>query len=151
MVEFNFYDLGSKPLEKFLSQLLEKILVLKKRAVVIVEDQDQLKYLNQQLWTISTNSFIPHGSKVNGDPKNQPIWLTNIFENPNNSSYLISINVLINEGSKNFEKCFFIFSKRNTLMLKRVKLQKEKCLIEKIKHNFYHQNENGKWITAKDI
>jgi len=28
MVEFNFYDLGSKPLEKFLSQLLEKILVL---------------------------------------------------------------------------------------------------------------------------
>ena len=151
MVEFNFYDLGSKPLEKFLSQLLEKILVLKKRAVVIVEDQDQLKYLNQQLWTISTNSFIPHGSKINGDSKNLPIWLTHVLENPNNSSYLVSANIPIAQGIKNFEKYFFIFSKEDKLMLKNAKLQKEKCLIEKIKYSFYHQSEGGKWVAGKDL
>jgi len=151
MAEFNFYDIGSNTLEKFLSQLLEKILILKKRAVIIVGDEDQVNYFNQQLWTLSTNSFIPHGSKVNGDPENQPIWLTNILENPNNASYLVSTNVLLHEGIKNFEKCFFIFSKKNASMLKKAKLQKEKCLIEKIKHSFYHQNENGEWSTVKDL
>ena len=151
MAEFNFYDIGSNTLDKFLSQLLEKILILKKRAVIIVGDEDQVNYFNQQLWTLSTNSFIPHGSKVNGDPENQPIWLTNILENPNNASYLVSTNVLLHEGIKNFEKCFFIFSKKNASMLKKAKLQKEKCLIEKIKHSFYHQNENGEWSTVKDL
>jgi|TARA_B100001750_G_C15468416_1_gene578393 DNA polymerase-3 subunit chi len=151
MVECNFYDIGFGNLEKFLAQLSEKILALQKRAVIVLKDEDQVNHLNQQLWTFSTNAFIPHGSKINGDSKNQPIWLTHVLENPNNSSYLVSANIPIAQGIKNFEKYFFIFSKEDKLMLKNAKLQKEKCLIEKIKYSFYHQSEGGKWVAGKDL
>lgn len=89
MKEIRFYHLTrSRPFEA-LPDLLEKIIAKGWRAVVCLNDADEVEKLNEYLWTYKSDSFLPHGSAKNGHAENQPIWLTDKVENPNGAEVLL--------------------------------------------------------------
>ena len=88
MTEVRFYHLVRTGLERALPELLEKCLQRDWRAVVMLGSAERVESVNQHLWTYQERSFLPHGSNRDGEPEEQPIWLTDQDENPNGASVL---------------------------------------------------------------
>lgn len=89
MIEVSVYQLTMTPLEKTLPKLMEKVIQGGKRAVVMASSKERVEVLNTILWTYSTLTFLPHGSVEDDFAEDQPIWLTNELENPNNADVLV--------------------------------------------------------------
>lgn len=89
MTEIRFYHLQTKSLEQALPEILQKAVAGGRRVVVRLRDEKAVARLNEVLWTFNPDSFLPHGSKKDGFAAQQPVWLTDSDENPNNADTLI--------------------------------------------------------------
>lgn len=86
MTEVLFYHLQNQPLEKVLPSLLEKCLERGWRVVVETGSAERRDALDAELWTYKDDSFLPHGTRRDGDPAVQPIFLTDGDDNPNGAT-----------------------------------------------------------------
>lgn len=114
MTDVNFYHLQRSSLEQTLPKLLEKVLQAGKRAVVMARSEERVEALNTLLWTYDPNSFVPHGSKVDGNPAEQPVWLTTEDENPNGASVLLLTDGAVSARLGEYERCLEVFDGRDT-------------------------------------
>lgn len=81
-----FYHLERQPLEIVLPRLLSMSLERGWRVVVQTGSQDRAEAIAAHLWTFDEESFLPHGTKADGFPDLQPIWITAEGDNPNNAN-----------------------------------------------------------------
>jgi DNA polymerase-3 subunit chi len=88
-MEIGFYHLTQSRLEEAMPPLLVKILAAGHRIVLRVPDAERLESLNRHLWTWSRDSFLPHGSRADGFPERQPVFLSTEIENPNGADVLV--------------------------------------------------------------
>ncbi|MFL2541307.1 MAG: DNA polymerase III subunit chi [Candidatus Latescibacterota bacterium] len=89
MTEIRFYHLQRSALELALPKLLEKTLERGWRAVVMAGSEERVEALNTVLWNYVAEGFLPHGSKKDGHPERQPVWLTDQDEKPQCSIRLV--------------------------------------------------------------
>lgn len=92
MTEIGFYHLLSWPLERALPRLLERARAQAYRIVVRAASAERVEHLNALLWTYDDASFLPHGSARDGNPEEQPIWLTDRDDNPNQATMLVLVD-----------------------------------------------------------
>lgn len=83
MIEVRFYHLTRRSLEQALPVLLEMSLERGWSVVVQSGDEKRLKKLDEHLWSYDAEKFLPHGTKADGEPETQPIYLTAEGDNPN--------------------------------------------------------------------
>jgi DNA polymerase-3 subunit chi len=88
MTGIRFYHLMQKSLEQALPELLEKTIERQWRAVVMAGSPERVEALTSHLWTYKPDSFMPHGSAVDGNAEQQPIWVTAEDECPNGATVL---------------------------------------------------------------
>ena len=111
MSRVDFYHLKKQPLEEVLPKLLEKAYSTGQNTLVRIGTEERLEFLNSLLWTYNDTSFLPHGSKKDGNAEHQPIWLTSGTDNPNQSQLLFLVdgaNADLTELD-NFSRIFNIF------------------------------------------
>jgi DNA polymerase-3 subunit chi len=109
MTSVAFYHLKKWPLELALPKLLEKTTKTSKRAVVIAGSDERVEEVTALLWVYKNDSWLPHGCSKDGDPEDQPIWLTKTDENPNASQFLFLIDGATSSHVGRFERCFELF------------------------------------------
>ncbi len=109
MTQVAFYHLQKWPLETALPKLLEKTLEAGKRAVIMASTPERVEALNALLWTYRQDSWLPHGSAKDGEAEDQPVWLTERDENPNQASFLFLTDGARSEHLGEFERCFELF------------------------------------------
>ena len=78
-----FYHLEHQPLERVLPSLVERTLERGWRAVVQAGSEERVEALDTLLWTYREDSFLPHGTRRDGNVAAQPIYLTSNEDNPN--------------------------------------------------------------------
>lgn len=83
MPEIAFYHHVTKDIDETLPTLLEKSLARGWRAVVQTASAERMRRLDGHLWAYRPESFLPHGTKADGAPETQPIYLTCDGDNPN--------------------------------------------------------------------
>ena len=88
MSRVDFYHLQKGNIEETLPKLLEKAYNTKKHILIKIGTEERVEFLNTHLWIYDEQSFLPHGSKKDGNSEMQPIWLTSGNDNPNNASIL---------------------------------------------------------------
>ena len=81
-----FYHLERHPLDAVLPKLLATSLDRGWRVVVQAGSEERAEALAAHLWSHDEESFLPHGTKADGLPDLQPIWLTAVDENPNGAN-----------------------------------------------------------------
>jgi len=81
-----FYHLERQPLDAVLPRLLALSLERGWRVVVQAASEERAEALAAQLWNFEDESFLPHGTKADGFPDLQPVWLTAEDENPNGAN-----------------------------------------------------------------
>ncbi len=109
MTEVGFYHLLTTPLEKALPGLLVKALDGGMRAVVLAGSDERIEALCAALWTFDPASFLPHGAAVDGNPDQQPIYLTTVEENPNRADLLVVTDGIEAAYLDSFKRCVDLF------------------------------------------
>ena len=113
MAEFSFYQLLRTPLEQALPKILEKVRELGLNAVVVLGSEARVDSLSQILWTYDPASFLAHGSARDGDPGDQPIWLTDRDENPNGAQVVVLADGATVATPERYQRCIEIFDGRD--------------------------------------
>jgi DNA polymerase-3 subunit chi len=94
-MEVGFYHLTRTRLDQALPQLLEKAVERGLNAVLVARDADELRRLDDLLWTYRPDSFLAHGTAATGFAERQPIFLAGAVENPNNAAVLVLVDGLM--------------------------------------------------------
>src|SRR5688500_7128154 len=84
--EVYFYHLERLTLDDVLPTLLEMSLERGWRAIVQAGSEERVEALDTLLWTYREESFLPHGTKRDGNATAQPVYLTTEEYNPNGAS-----------------------------------------------------------------
>ncbi len=145
MTEIRFYHLQSSSQEQALPLLLGKILERGHRIVLKLRDRADLEKMNNHLWSFDPNSFLPHGSDKDGNANRQPIWLTDVDENPNNADVLVLCQGAVSDIQDNFDICCEIFDGNDdnavAMARERWKFYKE----QEFDVTYWKQNQAGGW------
>lgn len=121
--EIRFYHLERSRIEDALPLLLQKSLASGRRAVVRTGSPERTEMLNQHLWTFDPGSFLPHGSRKDGDAALQPVWLTEEEENPNNADVLFLCDGMSCEKPEAFALICAIFDGNDPEVLETARAQ----------------------------
>lgn len=109
MTEVRFYHLTRTTLEAALPKMLEKTLERGQRAVVLAGSAERAEALNAWLWTYNDRAFLPHGSAKDGHAPDQPIWLSDTDERPNEAEVLFLTDLASSERVAEYALCAVLF------------------------------------------
>lgn len=108
MSECRFYEIRGGSLERILADMLEKSRQRGWRVLVRAGSQERMLALNAALWTWRDDSFLPHGCRRDGDPQDQPIYLTEArteSANPNGADVLMLTDASVAEDWRDWQRC----------------------------------------------
>ncbi|MDC0344695.1 DNA polymerase III subunit chi [Alphaproteobacteria bacterium] len=114
MTQVIFYQLTSLPVERALPKVLEKVIEAGFRVHVLTPDEARTADLNKALWTYHPQSFLPHGSAVEGNPTKQPIWLSHKRDHENGAQVLALVDNVFQDELGAYDKCLYFFSQQYT-------------------------------------
>lgn len=140
-----FYHLTKSSLEETLPKLLEKTLANQKRAIVMVADQKRVETLTQALWEYAPPSWLPHGCEKDGNPQQQPVWLTHKGDNPNEASFVFLVDGRECEDMPSFERCFEIFDGGSEDAVKVARKHWKSYADSGHDLTYWQQDETGSW------
>ncbi len=110
MALIQFYHLLSTPLERALPKLMEKASSAGLRGLVVAQDDEQLKRLDDALWSAEPASFIAHGTAEDDvPPEQQPLFLSLKEDNPNNATMLVVTNGITPKDIGSYARILDVF------------------------------------------
>ncbi|MFK7868051.1 MAG: DNA polymerase III subunit chi [Roseobacter sp.] len=141
-----FYHLTRKPVEQTLPMLLEKSLAAGMRVVVRGTDEARLDWLDEKLWVLSDDSFLPHGRAGGAHDPDQPILLTTGAEVPNAATCLMSVDnaEVTPEDARQMERVCVLFDGHDEQALSRARSQWAALKEARIKAQYWSE-ESGRW------
>ncbi len=143
--EVLFYHLERQPLEKVLPNLLEKTLERGWRAVVQSGSEERLDALDLVLWTYAEGSFLPHGTRKDGHPADQPIFLTTGDESPNGAGVRFLVDGAVPASLEGLVRAVFLFdgNDKDATDAARAQWQSLKAAGHTI--TYWRQSPEGRW------
>lgn len=117
MTEIGFYHLDRTPLERALPKLLERGLAAGFRILVVAGSAERVEHLDAALWTYDDASFLPHGSRRDGEAARQPIWLAASDENANGADMLVLADGAASARLGEYRRCLDLFDGRDEAAL----------------------------------
>lgn len=150
MSRVDFYHLQSQPLEAILPKLLEKAYATGKSTLLRIGNDERVDFLNAMLWTYSDQSFLPHGSRKDGNAELQPIWLTSGTDNPNMASLLFLVDGAVATAAEleKFNRVFNIFDGHSEDAVKQARAFWKEAKAAGYECHYWQQNAQGAWNEA---
>lgn len=145
MTAIAFYHLEQSSLEQALPKLLEKTISLGKRALVLAGSDQRVESLAQVLWTYDAASWLPHGSKKDGNPDDQPIWISTEAKALNGASFLFMTDGVDCDELQGFERCFDLFDGHDEAAVLAARGRWKK--LKEAGHDlaYWQQDADGRW------
>lgn len=148
MTEVFFYHLERSRLEDVLPDLLEKTLQKGWRAVVRTATPATAAALDDALWTLREDSFLPHAAGGEAAfAARQPIWITAGADAPNNAQavFLVDGAEADFSGLSGFERCVIIFDGRDEARAAAARGQWKAAKDAGCDVAYWSQSANGRW------
>ncbi len=145
MTKVSFYHLTTAPLEQALPILLEKSLQAGLRVVLMAGSRERVAHLDAHLWTFDPASFIPHGSGRDGMESQQPIFLTDADENPNNAELLVLTDGVTSRHLSDFARCLNLFDGQDEAAVAQARAYWKEWNVAGHELIYYQQTDRGGW------
>jgi DNA polymerase-3 subunit chi len=143
--EVLFYHLERQPLERVLPALLEKTLARGWTAVVQSGSEERLLALDTALWTYSDDSFLPHGTRRDGPPALQPIYLTSGDETPNGAGVRFLVDGAETRAFAGFTRVVYLFDGHDPEAVARARCQWSAARAAGCATTYWQQTDAGRW------
>lgn len=140
-----FYHLERQPLESVLPKLLAASLERGWRVVVQAGSDERAEALASLLWTFDDDSFLPHGTKTDGSPHLQPVWLTAGDENPNGATVRFYVDGAPVGEIEGMIRAVILFDGNDAEALERARTGWKRFKAEGRDIAYWQQDENGRW------
>jgi len=153
--EVRFYHLTARPLESALPVMLEKSLERGWRVVVRGTDPDRVEALATHLWTHGDGSFLPHGSRADGNAARQPVWMGCEGDepaNPNGANTLFLIdNAAAGTGElAEMEMVAVLFDGHDESAVAKARDQWRMVADAGLKAVYWAQDDRGAWVKRSE-
>lgn len=147
MTRIDFYHLQKASIEDTLPKLLEKAYATGKKILVKIGNEERVEFLNTHLWSYDETSFLPHGSKKDGNANMQPVWLTSQDDNPNDATILFLVDCAKTDVDKaqSFERILNIFDGNNQEALNWSREFWKQLKSKGIECYYWQQDDRGAW------
>ncbi|MET0744175.1 MAG: DNA polymerase III subunit chi [Microvirga sp.] len=146
MTEILFYHLQNQPLEVVLPALLTKSLERGWRAVIQVTTEERLAALDDNLWTYSDESFLPHGTDREAHAADQPVLITLGEGNPNGAAirFLVEGADLPDDAGA-YQRLVVLFDGTDVHALAMARDQWRAVKAGGHEATYWQQDERGRW------
>ncbi len=145
MPEVLFYHLQRQPLERVLPLLLEKTLERGWKAIVRAGSAERLAALDELLWTYREESFLPHGTKADGVPETQPVYLTLEDECPNSAECAFITDGAAMPERDAYERIVLLFDGNDPDALLSARQVWRDVRVKGFSATYWQQDDNGRW------
>lgn len=142
-----FYHLEQQRLDDVLPRMLQLTLERGGRAVVQAGSPERVEQLVSLLWTFSDDSFLPHGSKADGAPGLQPVWLTDADETPNGASTRFYVDGAAVGEVAGLERAVIIFDGADEAAVVRARYDWKRLKSAGHAISYWQQDENKRWVN----
>lgn len=144
-MDIRFYQLTTLSLDQALPRLIEKAYDAGFRGVVYFDFEDDLRAVDEALWTFSQMSFIPHGRHDEAYPAEQPFYFTTTDEVPNNPNLLVSASQKEHPEIQKFERVMEVFDGRDPISLHAARERYKSYRARGWSLTYWLQNDDGGW------
>ncbi|HEV7479459.1 MAG TPA: DNA polymerase III subunit chi [Roseiarcus sp.] len=150
MTEIRFYHLERRRVDQALPTLLEHALEEGRRVLVRASSEEMVAALNERLWTYDDASFLPHGAAGDGDPMEQPIFLTSELENPNAATMLVQLSgAEASEADGAFDLVVLMFDGRDEAALSQARGEWRRLKDQGRTISYWRESDEGGWEQAR--
>ncbi len=150
MTEIRFYHLERRRVDQALPTLLEHALEEGRRVLVRASSEEMVAALNERLWTYDDASFLPHGAAGDGDPMEQPIFLTSELENPNAATMLVQLSgAEASEADDAFDLVVLMFDGRDEAALSQARGEWRRLKDQGRTISYWRESDEGGWEQAR--
>ena len=140
-----FYHLERQPLDAVLPKLLATSLERGWRVVVQAASEERVEALASQLWGFDEESFLPHGSKADGFPELQPVWLTALDENPNNANVRFYVDGAAVGDITGLTRAVIMFDGNDGEAVEVARAGWKRFRADGHEVSYWQQDEQGRW------
>jgi DNA polymerase III subunit chi len=141
--EVRFYHLERQGVEQVLPGLIAKALENGHRILVKTANDNEMKHLDEHLWTYNPNSFIPHGTKKDAHADKQPVLLTTGDDNTNNADVLILTSGVESAQQAGFKLCCEMLDGRDAEAVAAARTRWKKYKDEGFSVTYWQQGDKG--------
>jgi DNA polymerase-3 subunit chi len=145
MTEVLFYHLEHQPLDRVLPSLVERTLERGWRAVVQAGSEERVEALDMALWTWRDDSFLPHGTKRDGNPAVQPVYLTTEEDNPNGATVRFLVDGAETGDLSPYARVVYLFEGRDASAVARAREQWRSAKQAGCEVTYWQQSPEGRW------
>lgn len=150
MSEIHFYHLQIHPLERALPKLLEKSLERDWHVCLQMRTPEKCAALNDLLWNVGEDGFLPHGTAEDGDVEFQPIYLTMGSENPNSAQIRFFVECAqiapaLAASAEPYERIVIMFDGNDEAELNDARAQWKALKDTGLPMSYLQQTESGGW------
>ena len=143
-MEYWFYHLEASTIEGVLPGLLEKTLQKGWRALVKLPE-DQIKEMDDYLWTYRDDSFLPHGRDDEPLSAQQPITLSADIMDADGHQAVFLLGGSDLDDMAGVERCLVMINGRVETDVMRERRRWKALKETGAKLAYYQQNERGGW------
>lgn len=143
-LEVSFYHLTKLSLLKAGPKLIEKIYYSKQRLLVLLENGELLKSLDELLWSYSTKHFIAHGTLQDPHPEDQPILLGLDAENKNNATIAMAMGK-VDLDSLHLNRYLYMFEGESPEQLEFARNKWKFYQAKGSEITYWKQDDSGNW------
>ena len=150
MTEIRFYHLEQRRVDQALPPLLERALEEGRRVLVRASSEEMVAALNERLWTYDDASFLPHGAAGDGDPMEQPIFLTVELKNANAATMLVRLSgAETSEADDAFDLVVLMFDGRDEAALAQARGEWRRLKDQGSTISYWRESDEGGWERAR--
>jgi DNA polymerase III subunit chi len=150
VTEIRFYHLEQRRVDQALPPLLERALEESRRVLVRASSEEMVAALNERLWTYDDASFLPHGAAGDGDPMEQPIFLTSELDNPNAATMLVQLSGAdTSEADDAFDLVVLMFDGRDGAALAQARGEWRRLKDQGRTISYWRESDEGGWEQAR--
>ena len=147
MAQVSIYQLNHTPFIKGLASLLETILKKGHKIHIICASKEELEMLDQNLWTHSSLSFLPHGTEYDPEPAKQKIYISCSHDNKNEADIIVMKHNMP-ENLEEYDRLISMFDSVDDEELFENQIARLKN--KEINYNLFEESENG-WVSSKQF
>ncbi len=144
----DFYHLTTRPLDRVLPQIVERVLGAGERLLIVADEERQRLSLDALLWTYAADSFLPHGLAGAGDEEVQPVLIAGAVAPANGARHVALVDgrwrdEVLDASTAAFERAFHFFDEEH---IQEARLAwKSLAAREGVERNYWQQKEEGGW------
>jgi DNA polymerase-3 subunit chi len=142
-MQVDFYHLNAAPLERVLPRIAERVLEQGGRLLVVCDEEDLAKRLDDQLWSYAPDSFLPHGRAGEAGEEIQPVLISSGPEAVNRARNVAIADGLWREEALGFDRAFYFFDAATIAGARAA--WRDLVGREGVEPRYWKQDDAGKW------